>query len=112
MPELPKTLTVEKLKALIPLVRRDGDNSIINSAVFDIKTWIAELSPMEEPPNQSVVLVFSADLPHVPTSFQRRYCELDGVNSWYPSADIPKTKTWQEILAIDPRPQIIYKGGE
>jgi hypothetical protein len=111
-PSLPTTLTVEALKCLKLVVEFGYKNTPLSNSAHialldDLDSWIAELSPMEEPPFKAIVetnaystyrrVLFGANQPH-------RW-QVVGRAGYY---------TWQEILAIDPRPQIIYppKAGE
>ena len=109
MTSLPTTLTVENLKKIQGFLATTGWSSESaqrsrNNNLALLDSWIAELSPMEEPKeNGQVFILTNPKLFTYPVAVQGH--EI----GWIMSGGIDRTpKTWQEILAIDSRPQIIY----
>ena len=107
MTELPTTLTVEALRDIREVVGLwrtcvDIPNvSKITRLVDSLDSWIAELSPMEEPPElESVALVCDSG---------RKVAYQKGMKyeepRWFAHNHFA---TWQQILEYDPHPQIIY----
>jgi hypothetical protein len=114
MKTLPKTMTVEALKRvqrklvlLLSFMTFRGGDSNLELILADVDSWIAGLSSMEEPTYGSVVLI-TASYFGVPQAFQRL------MNDWVPANTGFGPRSWQEILAIDPNPKVIYtpKDGE
>jgi hypothetical protein len=102
---LPKTMTIEALKRvqrklvlLLSFMTFRGGDSNLELALADLDQWIAELWPMEEP----------APLSRVRFLWMSNELLAIRVDYYWFVAGYTKSFTWQEILAIDPNPKIIY----
>lgn len=102
---LPSTMTVEKLKEIKAIIFSAevsfSHRPCKTPALNDLDLWIAELSPMEEPPKGNVILFDHKDCPAVAVHV--------AINNWRVTG-FPHSLGWQEILAIDPAPKVIYRG--
>ena len=98
MTPLPTTLTVEALKEIRDWLDGYMLKEVVNPMIANLDSWIAELSPMEEPPPQSGVrfFYFGSDVFAVRENL---FWFITGYTQAY---------TWQDILKICSHPQIIY----